>query len=167
MQEAGALSDGEIVELVKAGTLGIEPFDEARLTPNGYDLEIREVASPPAPPVSRGVSRLPAGTRFAVSTREYVRLPDFLMGNLWLRTSWARKGVLASFGVIDAGFEGELTLGAYASAEVEVEVGKTFAQMVFFRLGRPAIKPYAKRSGNYQGQRGVTLEPRERDSSTR
>jgi dCTP deaminase len=100
---------------------------------------------------------VPAGARFLVSTKERVRLPDFLMGNLWLRTSWARKGVLASFGVVDAGFEGELTLAAFASGSVEVEIGKTFAQIVFFRLGRPAAETYARRSGVYQGQSGVTL----------
>ena len=41
------LSDGEIVELVEAGRLGIEPFDGSRLTPNGYDLSVRELFLPP------------------------------------------------------------------------------------------------------------------------
>lgn len=159
MQEAGALSDSEIEELVRSGALGIEPFDEAAMTPNGYDLSIKEVLIPPETKATDGSARIPASSRFVVSTREYVRLPDFLVGNLWLRTSWARKGVLASFGVVDAGFEGELTLSAFATEALEVGIGKTFAQIVFFRLGRAAAKAYAKRSGNYQGQRGVTLGP--------
>jgi dCTP deaminase len=160
VREAGALSDGEILELVKAGSLGIDPFSETRLTPNGYDVSIRELLLGDGGKADGASVMVKGGSRFVVSTREYFRLPDSLMANVWLRTSWARRGVLASFGVVDAGFEGELTLGAFATQDVEVGIGKTFAQLVFVRLGRAAEKPYARRSGNYQGQRGVTLGPK-------
>ena len=155
------LSDAEILESVKSGKLGIEPFDETRLTPNGYDLSIREILLLPNDRFDRGTVRVSAGKWFAVSTKEYVRLPADIVGHLWIRTSWARKGVVGSFGVVDAGFEGELTLSAAATTrDVEVGVGSTFAQIVFHRLGRASEKAYAKRSGNYQGQRDVTLDPK-------
>ena len=40
----------------------------------------------------------------------------------------------------------------------EEEIGKAFAQMVFHKLSRKPDALYNERSGNFQGQRGVTLE---------
>ena len=40
------LSDKSIVDLVKRGEIIIEPFDKAKLTPNGYDLTIEEIEIP-------------------------------------------------------------------------------------------------------------------------
>src|SRR6266704_1738381 len=99
-------------------------------------------------------------TRFAVSTRESVSLGRHVAGQLWLRTTWARRGVLAAFGMIDAGFSGTLTFGALngASEVLEVPIGERFAQVVFLSLESPSAETYEKRSGTYQGQRGVTLE---------
>ncbi|MCJ2511846.1 MAG: dCTP deaminase, partial [Candidatus Thermoplasmatota archaeon] len=61
-----------------------------------------------------------------------------IAGQLWIRTSWARKGVMASFGKIDAGFEGNLTLSAFNSTRevIDVPIGETFAQVVFEKLER-------------------------------
>jgi dCTP deaminase len=98
------------------------------------------------------------GTRFLVSTRERVELAGDLAGTLWLRTTWARRGVLASFGMVDAGFHGTLTLAALNGSHkhLEVSVGETFAQLVFESLDTAAAKTYEERSGNYQDQEGVT-----------
>src|SRR6267143_971242 len=85
--------------------------------------------------------------------------PD-ITAQLWLRTTWARKGVLASFGKVDAGFRGTLTLAAWnanASAPLELRIGERFAQIVFEDLTSPAERAYAERSGHYQDQRGVRL----------
>src|SRR5436309_2994894 len=76
------------------------------------------------------------------------------------RTTWARRGVLAAFGMIDAGFSGTLTFGALngGSDVLELPIGERFAQIVFLSLESPSSETYEKRSGTYQGQRGVTLE---------
>ena len=78
-----------------------------------------------------------------------------------LRTTWIRRGIIGAFGKIDAGFEGTLTLGAYNATDdpVEIPIGERFCQMVFETLSSPSSKDYAQRSGNYQGQTGVTLNP--------
>lgn len=156
------LSDRDILAAVERGELVIEPLDERRLTPNGYDLGIAEVALPDSgPTVGEDVAKVPAGARFVVSTQERVRLGPGLAGQLWLRTTWARRGVLASFGRVDAGFDGTLTLAAHNAgrAELEVPVGETFAQLVLEPLTSAAAATYERRSGNYQHQRGVTLAP--------
>ncbi len=152
------LSDTEIKELIEEGSMGIEGFKEENLTPNGYDLSIAEVSVEGRRTQSSGKAVIPDGTWFAVSTKEYVKFPSDIAGELWIRTTWARQGILASFGMIDAGFEGNLTLSAFNThKEVEISVGDTFAQMVFHRLSRGSEKDYSERSGNYQGQRGVNL----------
>src|SRR3989442_7454380 len=123
------------------GELRIEPFDEKNLTPNGYDVTIEEVLIPSSNArTTQGVARIPPGTRFAVSTRESVVLGRHLAGQLWLRTTWARRGVLAAFGMIDAGFSGTLTFGALNGGYRVLDglIGERFAPIVFLALEAPS-----------------------------
>ncbi len=155
------LSDADILSSRASGELTIEPFLEHHLTPNGYDVSIEEIAVPSQDlRVKEGVARIPPMTRFAVSTKEAVTLSPRIAGQIWLRTTWARRGVVASFGMIDAGFSGTLTFGAFnaSDAVLEIPIGERFAQVVFHRLETSASATYATRSGTYQGQRGVTLD---------
>jgi dCTP deaminase len=155
-----SMTDAEIRAALGEGAMDIEPFEEDQLTPNGYDLAMVEVALPDTgQSFLAGVAVVPPLTRFMVSTRERVRLGPDMTAQLWLRTSWARRGVLASFGRIDAGFDGTLTFGAFnSSAEpLEVPLGETFAQMVVDRMTGSAEVAYEGRSGHYQHQRGVTM----------
>jgi len=154
------LSDGDIQEALGRGDMDIDPFTEGALTPNGYDLAIAEVLLPDTGHgFLEGVAMVPPMTRFMVSTRERVRLGPSLTAQLWLRTTWARRGVLAAFGKIDAGFDGTLTFAAFNTSmdTLEVTIGETFAQLVVEAMSGPAEAAYAKRSGNYQDQRGVTM----------
>ena len=151
-------SDVDIARLREKGEIRIEPFLEENLTPNGYDLTIAEVAVPSRDlKVREGKAVVPAHTRFAVSTEEVIELGPGVAAELWLRTTWARRGVLASFGMIDSGFRGALTLLAYNASDEElpVPIGETFAQIVFLALSSASEKGYGTRSGHYQDQRGV------------
>ncbi len=153
------LSDTHIKELMEKGDLRIENFDKENLTPNGYDLTIEETVVEDRRPQTEGESVIPANTWFAVSTLEYLELPSYIAGELWIRTTYARQGVISSFGLIDAGFEGNLTLSAYnAHKELEIPIGDRFAQVCFIRLSEESEHVYSERSGNYQGQKGVTLQ---------
>ena len=161
------LSDSDILNMLKDGSLGIDVFVEDNLTPNGYDVTIEEVQIlPRGKKVKSGTAVIPARTWFVIGTKESIRLPDNLVGEIWIRTSWARKGVLSSFGRIDAGFHGNLTFSAFNASRnrVELEVGDRFAQVVFEELRSAPTKNYSVRSGNYQGQKGITLRPK-RDKS--
>ncbi len=152
------LTDTQIKGLMEEGDLAIEGFRERNLTPNGYDLTIESIYVEGGDDTYREVVTIPPGRWFAVSTLEYVRFPKNIAGELWIRTTWARKGILASFGMIDAGFHGNLTLSAFNTCrEVDIPPGETFAQMVFHLLGVESEKDYSQRSGNYQGQRGIKL----------
>lgn len=155
------LSDKDVVNAIRSGQLKIRGFKEENLTPNGYDLTIDEVlVNPTKVRVSEGKALVPPLTSFVVSTKEFVEFGAELTGQLWIRSSWARKGIIASFGKIDAGFKGTLTLAGFNSSpnDVEISVGDTFAQMVLEEVSSEAEQTYEKRSGHYQGQEGINLK---------
>jgi dCTP deaminase len=156
------LSDSDILSLVKSQSLKIEGFTEGNLTPNGYDVTIEEVWVPGTDRRTKeGVAEIPPREWFVIGTKESLELPSDIVGGIWIRTTWVRKGILSSFGRIDAGFRGNLTFSAYNASAVPVElpIGGRFAQIVFEELRSAASRTYVDRSGNYQGQRGITLEP--------
>ena len=152
------LSDKSIIELIKNNELTIEPFEKKNLTPNGYDLTVEEIEIPEIQKTTTKKLAIPPGERFAVSTKEIISCGENHCAQLWLRTSWARKGIICSFGKIDSGFKGNLTLlGLNASKEnINIEIGNTFAQIVFEKLSTSANELYEERSGNYQNQKGIT-----------
>src|SRR3989442_1141556 len=126
------LWEGDFRRYLAKGELRIEPFDEANLTPNGYDVTIEEVLVPSSNVrTSRGVAKVPPMTRFAVSTRESVGLVRHVAGQLWLRTNWARRGVLAPVGLIAGGFSATLT---FRAMNVPSEGRERVAQVVERRV---------------------------------
>jgi len=156
------LSDSDILSLIESQTLKIGGFAESNLTPNGYDVTIDEVWLPGTDMrIREGVAEIPPREWFVIGTKEFLELPLDIIGGIWIRTTWVRKGILSSFGRIDAGFHGNLTFSAYnaSATPVELPIGERFAQVVFEELRSAASKGYYDRSGNYQGQRGITLKP--------
>jgi dCTP deaminase len=156
------LSDEDLMQGMMTGTIGISDFSERGLTPNGYDLRIAQISIMGDPKTKEeGIATIPPKTMFYVSTIERIRMPDDLCASLWMRTSWIRKGIIGAFGKIDAGFEGTLTLGGYNASDnpVDIPIWERFCQMVFETLSSASLKNYAKRSGHYQGQSGITLDP--------
>lgn len=154
------LSDRDIRERLDKKDLGIEPFVEKHLTPNGYDLTAKEILLRPAKdPIREGTVTIAPGGSFLVATREFLKMPGDVAGQLWIRSSYARRGLLFAFGKVEAGFHGELTVGGVNSSPepVQLPIGDRFCQIAFERLHSPPEKLYQERSGNYQGQRGVTL----------
>ncbi len=154
-------SDADITRAVAAGSMAVDPWQPEDLTPNGIDLRVGHVLVPSlhSEPVSEGTVLVPPMTRFLIGTAAVVRMPDAACGQLWIRSSYARRGVLAAFGKVEAGFDGNLTLGAFHSGHepLEIPVGDRFCQLVLEDLKSPPLRSYEERSGNYQHQRGVTM----------
>ncbi|MGC8546552.1 MAG: dCTP deaminase [Thermoplasmata archaeon] len=136
------LSDGTILDLIQAGTLDIKPFNIERLTPNGYDFGIDEDVS------------IPPGTGKQIETSEAVFMPDFIGAMMFLRSSYSRRGLIASFGYVDAGFRGKIRFFVYNSGQEEIKLTKEKGvfQMIFMNLDKQALKNYESRSGHYQNQ---------------
>ncbi|KYK24118.1 hypothetical protein AYK21_01740 [Thermoplasmatales archaeon SG8-52-2] len=99
-------------------------------------------------------------TWFAISTKEFVKMGSNIASQLWIRSSYARKGVMASFGKVDAGFHGTLTISCFNSNDgpLEIPIGDRFCQIVFENLSSSPEELYDKKSGNYQNQRGIKLK---------
>lgn len=155
------LSDKDIQEYMENEDLGIEPFLKKNLTPNGYDLSIDEIFIKKTDEhVKDGMAVIPAQTWFAISTKEFVKMGAMITSQLWIRSSYARKGVMASFGKVDAGFHGTLTISCFNANDesIEIPIGDRFCQIVFEKLQTPPSELYDKKSGNYQNQRGVQLQ---------
>lgn len=151
------LSDRQIRERIERERI-VEPFDERNLTPNGIDLRVDEIMFEGIP-VEGEVFVIPPGGRVLLSTLEVITVPHDLVGNLWLRSSWIRRGLISAFGVVDAGFSGALTMAAFNAGHEGVRIarGDRFVQIVFHAMDERAEVAYARRSGNYQNQRGITL----------
>jgi len=144
-----ALSDVEIREAINTGELKVYPFSEDCLNPAGYDLRCGVRAIIP-----------PKGRRLLV-TMEKVELGASLLGVMFIRSSFAREGLIASLAVVDPGFRGNLTLSAYNAGKkrVIVERGEGVVQLVLLRLGQEPSITYA---GAYQDSAGVAPSRRRR-----
>jgi dCTP deaminase len=154
------LSDRDIEELMESNNLDINPFNKKNLTPNGYDLSIDEIfIKKNNVSINDGVATIPPLTWFAISTKEFVKMGPQIASQLWIRSSYARKGIMASFGKVDAGFHGTLTISCFNAndEEIEIPIGDRFCQIVFENLSTIPTELYDKKSGNYQNQRGIKL----------
>lgn len=154
------LSDIDIKNSIENNDLSIEPFNKKNLTPNGYDLSIDEIYIKKSDQhIKEGVATIPPLTWFAISTKEFVKMGPEITSQLWIRSSYARKGVMASFGKVDAGFHGTLTISCFNSNDepLKIPIGDRFCQIVFENLSSKPEELYDKKSGNYQNQRGINL----------
>ncbi|MEW5761368.1 MAG: dCTP deaminase [Candidatus Thermoplasmatota archaeon] len=155
------LSDKDIKEHIKKNELSIEQFSEENLTPNGYDLSIGEINVQKFRKEGYGVGSgkiaIPPKTCFLISTKEYLKIGKKLCAHLWLKSTYARKGIFGAFGYVDAGFEGNLILSAYnASARpIMLNIGDKFVQIVFETFFSEPEKLYEERSGSYMRQGGL------------
>ncbi len=169
------LSGDEIKKLIKDGKLEIKPYDEEIIRENGVDLRIGdEVAvllnnpNPLDPDKLDNIDlseyykilRIDDGfviqpyMKILVSTLERIKMPENIAALVELRSTFARLGLSIPPTIIDAAFEGQITLEVHGGAfPVLLRKGMRFAHVVFINVeGRPV--PY---KGRYQGQSGVTL----------
>jgi dCTP deaminase len=166
------LSDFDLWNYIRSGRLMIDPFRDDVVRENGLDLRIgRQVAR--LKPVDKALDihggdvaefyEIEEGDSFVIRPREhvllhtieYIKLPLDLMGFVNLRSSYARIGLTIPPTIIDANFEGQLTIELVGGEfPVKLYSGNRFLHVVFAKLSSPVEKPY---KGKYQGQRGVRL----------
>lgn len=102
------------------------------------------------------------GEFLLATTEERVRIPDWLVGRLEGKSSWARKGLAihVTAGFIDPGFEGEITLELvnFSKTPISLTPGIRIAQLTILELDRPAARPYGTEGlgSHYQGQTRAT-----------
>lgn len=136
------LSGRDIQLYIKAHKLSIDPVDPGQFQQNGIDLILDDWQQQ-----SGSVPMFYLG-----ATREVIKMPDDLMAFVALRSTWARRGYLMPHTVVDAGFEGNLTLEIWSARYAAYPIGLPFAHLIFARTTGPC-ELY---SGKYSGQRGIT-----------
>ncbi|MCS7094890.1 MAG: dCTP deaminase [Thaumarchaeota archaeon] len=166
------LSDFDLWNYIKSGRMVIDPIHGDTVRENGLDLRIGdemarlkstgEVLDTYDGDVSR-FYELERGASFVIRPREhvlmhtveYISMPRDLMGFVNLRSTFARLGLSIPPTIIDANFEGQLTIEMVGGEfPVRLHAGQRFLHVVFAKLTSEVSSPYR---GKYQGQRGVRL----------
>ncbi|SNZ09394.1 dCTP deaminase [Persephonella hydrogeniphila] len=169
------LSDRKIKELLRKKELIIEPIDSNQIQPSSVDLRLGndfliypeeiEILDVKNPDLGNQLKKVVADEEGFViqpkhfilaTTREYIKLPDYLTAFVEGRSSLGRLGLfIENAGWVDAGFEGNITLEFYNanSRPLRIYPGMRICQLVFAQMEQPAENPYR---GKYQGQRGTT-----------
>ena len=172
------LSDHSIREEIAAGRIRLDPFDDALVQPCSVDVRVGDSfrvfrnARYPYIDVKREMEDLTELVRvgpdeaFILHPGEFVlgvvaervALPDDLVATLDGKSSLGRLGLVVhqTAGVIDAGFDGHITLelANVANLPITVYPGMRIAQLSFMTLTTPADQPYGSGSlgSKYQGQ---------------
>jgi len=172
------LSDRTIREEIAAGRIVIDPFDDALVQPCSVDVRVGDsfrvfrnsrypyidVKAPmddltelvrigPEEPFILHPGEFVLGVVF-----ERVALPDDVVATLDGKSSLGRLGLVVhqTAGVIDAGFDGHITLELANMANLPITVypGMRIAQLSFMTLTTPAEHPYGsgRLGSKYQGQ---------------
>jgi dCTP deaminase len=179
------LSDIEILELIDAGMItpaerelvgrkeGMMSFGPSSY---GYDFRLGDKfarykpRAPDDPLDPRKVTEddlirfeatelvIPAKGFLLGTTLEYVRMPRDVTGLPHDKSTPARCGIVIQNTVVDAGFEGNITMEIYnyQPFPVVLQAGEGICQIIFLR-GNPCRNSYADRKGKYMKQVGTTI----------
>lgn len=163
------LNDQQIQHRAEREAL-ITPYDDKLLQPHSYDATLDDIikvahynwdANEKEWRVKNCFTDeifLYAGQFALASTREYFKMPQGLVGFVQGKSSIGRNGLqIENAGLIDAGFEGAITLELYNMAPwpIKLKAGMPICQIHFTSVQNPVYKDYHK-IGHYNGQRGPT-----------
>ncbi len=187
------LSDRTIREEIAAGRIRIDPFDDALVQPCSIDVTVGDAfrvfrnsrypyidVKVPMEDLTELVT-VTGGEAFILHPGEFVlgvvaeriTLPDDIVATLDGKSSLGRLGLVVhqTAGVVDAGFDGHITLelANVANLPITVYPGMRIAQLSFMTLTTPADNPYGSGTlgSKYQGAKGAgPSRPRAGTTST-
>ena len=172
------LSDFDLTNFIRDGRLLVKPFDKEIIRENGIDLRLsdevarhntkrdaKKVVDPSDESsikdeysVKKGQREIIIGPleQVLLSTHEVVGLPDTLMGFVELRSTWARHGLFMPPTIIDAGFQGNITLEVFNSSRFPILLRPRvrFAHVIFAATLNKVSNAY---KGTYLNQKGIRL----------
>ncbi len=165
------LANDELKRLISEGRLSVKPYLPEVVRENGLDLRIggeyaiyayEGVVVKPceledAKPYFRVVKSeevvIPPRNFVLLTTEEYVKFPRDVMGFANLRSTLARYGLVIPPTIVDAGFEGNITIEVVNQSPNTIVLKRG---MRFLHLVLAKTAGVAEYRGVYQGQRGVT-----------
>jgi len=161
-----------LLKIIKQQRLVIEPFESSSVKCNGIDLRIsehiarlesdNEILDTHSNDVDRYycAEQSPSFIVFPnehilACTHERIMLPDDIVGLVNLRSTYTRLGLTAPCGIVEAGFNGQLTLEIIGgSFPVRVYARDRVFHIMFMELTGDHRSTYR---GKYQNQVGATL----------
>jgi len=170
------LSDFDLENMLKEKRLIIKPFNKEIIRENGVDLRLADEVGFHNPMLAEDFVIDPSmqehvdkeyliernkkeiilhpRQQVLLSTIEYLKMPNNLMGFVELRSTWARHGLLIPPTIIDAGFEGTITLEVFNASmyKIKLRPGLRFAHVIFAVTMSNVRNAY---KGAYSGQRGI------------
>jgi len=147
------LSDKDILKYLENKDIIIDPFNKDSLQPSGYDLRFGGEYIINENRFKKDIFEFPPGKYGILSTLEKIGLKN-LIGDIKLRSSFCREGFIGSFGWVDPGWVGILSLSVFNSSEkpVAIRKGERFAQIAFIKLSSGVKKEY---NGKYKGSKSL------------
>src|SRR6056297_3798882 len=164
------ISDKSIKKLIEEDTLVIEPFEEYLVQPASIDLRLgtnylkidenqMEVMTLKDKlnynKIDSDEIVIPPNSFLLATTKEYIKLPDYLTAFVEGRSSIGRMGLfIQNAGWVDPGFSGKITLELYNANRlpIKLEADRRICQLVFASMDNKADNPYC---GKYQGQKNT------------
>jgi dCTP deaminase len=163
------LSDKTIKEYLESGSILIDPLDiDEQIQPASVDLKLGDTFGFIKSPtidfreeveydfIQKDEIWIHPMQFVLATTKEYVGLANDITGFLEGRSSVGRTGLfIHNAGLIDAGFEGMITLELFncGPAPILLTKDQRICQITFYQMDEEAENPY---KGKYQGQRGAT-----------
>lgn len=173
------LSDRDIRREIKNGKLVIEPFLPRLVQPSSVDLRLgyvfrfsKQVKKPYIDikvggddyteeiKLKKGEPLIVHPSQFFLATTfERVGVPDYLVGQMFGKSSLGRLGIMihSTAGYIDPGFKGLLVMEISNVGTIPIALypEMRICQVSFSRLTSPAQYPYGSRKlgSKYQGQK--------------
>ncbi|HIJ72076.1 MAG TPA: dCTP deaminase [Planctomycetes bacterium] len=145
------MRDIDIKKSIDSGKLGIKPYELNKVESASYDLSVggEAMVSDKEEKIilSEGTYRplrLEAGDFALVLTREYIKMPPDIAGQIGMRSSLARKGLILLAGMqIDPGFEGHLRFGLYNASPrtIFLDFGDPLCTIELHQLTGPVKNP--------------------------
>ncbi len=102
---------------------------------------------------------IPPNSFVLAESVEHIRMPRNVTALVLCKSTYIRAGVLIPTTVLEAGWEGTITLeiGNMTPLPAKVYANEGIAQVLFFEGDEPCDTSYADRKGKYQNQKGVVL----------
>jgi len=157
----GQVRDGVISYGLSSYGYDIRVADEFKVFTNVYSTIVDPKQFDPKSMVDfKGdICIIPPNSFVLARSMERMRMPRNVTGIVLCKSTYIRVGVLIPTTVLEAGWEGEVTLeiGNVTPLPAKIYASEGIAQVLFFEGDDECDVSYADRKGKYQHQRGVTL----------
>lgn len=151
------LAREDILKYIEKKEIIFENYSEQSLEPASYDIRLGNegITSSFKKKIdiqAQGYLAIEPGEFTIFTTLEYFKMPNTLVGNIGMKSKYARKGLILMAGLqIDPGFEGYLVLRAFNTStnKIIIPFGEKIGMVQFIELKTPVKKVY---EGQYQKQ---------------